>query len=123
MEEIFQENRLFLIYFQDSNDERVSITLTKIETMSPYINIVEAGTWITIGIEGSRSREAVQFSLAAGLAYTLGKLNDSIILDEVGYWSKHRESTPSEFYNELAQEKEHNKFSFILTWKTITRKP
>lgn len=76
--------------------------------MPPYITTDEAETWVTIGIEGSR--ETVQFSLAAGLAYTLGKLNDSIILDEVGYWSKYRESTPSEFFNELAQEKEHKNF-------------
>jgi hypothetical protein len=72
---------------------------SKTEILHPYFSDDEAGIWASICVEGGR--EVIQFALAAGIAHALVKLNNSILIDEVGIWTKKRESTVFDFQNQL----------------------
>ncbi len=65
-----------------------------------YVPKEEAGLWaeITVGVK----RSAIEFLLAAAVALTITKLNNTVISDSSGLWSKEENHYPEEFLDILA---------------------
>lgn len=104
----------FIIKFTELEEE-ISLTMTEVKLLPPYIDAEEAGIWAGVSVQGE---EKVKYLLAAGVALFLSYNCDSVIIDESLYWNNKRISDYDSFYNSrklnttsLGKEKADNSFT------------
>lgn len=90
---------VIVVKFQDIKDE-VSIIITELKLLPPYIMEEEAGIWAGISVQGGGGSN-IKLLLAAGLALCLANMCDSHIEDDRNLWCKERESSYEVFFNGL----------------------
>lgn len=108
-EEMFGQNKDYLLIGFEGYQDGVSVIISEVPLHLPYVTEDEAGKWagISVGIKKSH----IEFSLAASLAISLARMQNSDVIDDGCRWNKVFKQKPDEFMNVIRAKCELRDFS------------
>ena len=98
---LLEPGELLIIKFKNMAEE-ISLAITEINLLLPYIDKDEAGIWGGVSVQGE---DESKFLLAAGIALYLSNYCNSNVIDERCFWTTERESDYESFSSSLKNNK------------------
>jgi len=97
--EIFGKNKDYILIGFEGYEDGVAAIISEVPLQLPHITEDEAGKWagIVVGVKKS----PIEFSLAASLAISLARMQDSDVIDDGCRWNKVFKQKPDEFMNAI----------------------